>query len=110
MEKQCAKRSGVSAEDVVEALLYESVDPKSFALDRLPGILQDSLEALDRRFYEAYRSRKFRDADHADDRAIEMAGEVANDFAIETEGDDFDQLLQRAFKLSRTVRPLFKTF
>lgn len=107
MAKQCSNLSGASAVEVVEALLDEVIDPKSFALDKLPSILEDALEALDRRFYAEYRRKKLKNADHADDRAVDMAGEVANDYAIECQGEDFDQLLHRAFKLSRIVRPLF---
>lgn len=101
------KHSEGSAKEVVDALL-DQFDPKEFLLERMPSFMDQALSDMEKVFYREYRQGKIRNADHADDRAIEIAGEVASNYRIETAGDPFDELLQRAFKLGRTVRPLFQ--
>lgn len=106
MASECLKRTGnLSANEVVEALLDE-VDVKSF-VQKIPCAIDDALLALEARFYREFRAKKFVNADHADDRAVELVGEVCNDFIIESAGSEFDTLLQRALRLTKTVRPLF---
>ena len=68
--------------------------------------MDETLREIDRRFYGEYRQKKFTGAEQAQDRAMEIACEVAADRRIETDGDDFDRMLQRAVKLGRTLRPL----
>jgi hypothetical protein len=105
MASEFLSRSDDLSEQVVLALL-ETDDPKGFALS-LPGILDDALAEMERRFYREFKAKKFVGPDHADDRAIEIAGEVSNDYMIDADGEDFDTLLNRAFRLSQSVRPLF---
>lgn len=95
----------MSADQVVEALL-DTVDIKKFVA-KIPCAIDEALLALEERFYREFKLKKFVNADHADDRAVELVGEVCNDFIIETSGSEFDTLLQRAIRLSRNVRPLF---
>lgn len=100
MRRQFVKHSVVSADDIVDALL----EAKDFALE-LPATLDLAMEALEKRFYREFRAKKFVNADHADDRAVEMIGEVANDFFI-TGDHDIQRLLERALRLGQKVRPL----
>jgi glycine betaine/choline ABC-type transport system substrate-binding protein len=102
------KHSESSAEEVVDALLEDQVDPKEFILERMPSFVDQALSDMEKLFYREYRHGMLKNADHADDRAIEIAGEIASNYRIETAGDPFDQLLQRAFRLGHTVRPLFQ--
>jgi glycine betaine/choline ABC-type transport system substrate-binding protein len=101
------KHSESSAEEVVDALLDQD-DPKEFILERMPSYVDQAMSDMEKLFYREYKQGKLRNADHADDRAVEIAGEVASNYRIETAGDPFDELLQRAFRLGRTVRPLFQ--
>jgi hypothetical protein len=97
--------AALSADQVVEALLDE-VDIKTFVA-KIPCAVDEALRALEERFYREFRGKKFVNADHADDRAVELVGEVCNDFIIDSTGTEFDVLLQRAIRLSHNVRPLF---
>lgn len=106
MERESLNRSAaLSADQVVEALL-DDVDIKAFVA-KIPCAIDEALLALEARFHREFSANKFVNADHADDRAVELVGEVCNDFIIETSGSEFDTLLQRAIRLSQTVRPLF---
>jgi glycine betaine/choline ABC-type transport system substrate-binding protein len=102
------KHSEGSAEEVVDALLDDQIDAKEFILERMPSFVDQALSDMEKRFYHEYRHGLLKSADHADDRAVEIAGEVASNYRIETADDPFDQMLQRAFRLGRTVRPLFQ--
>jgi hypothetical protein len=105
MQSKSVKHSGASAADLVDTLL-EDIDPKLFALRRVPKLIDQALSSLEKRFYHEFKTKKFVGADHADDRAIELAGEIADEFHIDADGEDFDQLLQKCFNLARIVRPL----
>lgn len=99
------RSADLSADQVVEALLDE-VDVKAFVA-KIPPPIDEALLALEKRFLREYKRKKFVNADHADDRAVELVGEVCNDFVIDTTGSEFNTLLMRAIRLSRNVRPLF---
>jgi hypothetical protein len=99
------RSDALSADEVVEALLDE-VDVKAFVA-RIPPPIDEALLALEKRFCREYNRNKFVNADRADDRAVELVGEVCNDFVIDTTGSEFNTLLMRAIRLSRNVRPLF---
>jgi hypothetical protein len=106
MAREYTIRTGaLSPDQVVEALLDE-VDVKSF-IQKIPSAVDDALLALEERFYREFRSKKLINGDHAEDRAVELVGEVCNDFIIDSTGTEFDTILQRAFRLSNSVRPLF---
>ena len=94
-----------AADQVVEALL-DDVDVKSFVA-RIPPAIDDALRALEERFNREYKRKKFVNADHADDRAVELVAEVCNDFTIDTTGEEHDTILMRALRLSMNERPLF---
>jgi hypothetical protein len=104
-----SRSAALSADQVVEALLDE-VDVKSF-VEKIPCAVDEALRALEERFYREYKSKKLINADHAADRVVELVAEVCNDFIIDStgteSGSEFDILLQRAIRLSNSVRPLF---
>jgi hypothetical protein len=99
------RSAALSADEVVEALL-DGLDVKSFVA-KIPPAIDAALLALEERFNREYRQKKFVNADHADDRAVELVAEVCNDFVIDTTGSEHDTLLMRALRLSMNVRPLF---
>lgn len=106
MARKCLNRSAaLSADQVVEALLDEA-DIKAF-VQKIPCAIDEALRVLEERFYREFRAKRFVNADHADDRAVELVGEVCNDFIIDSTGTEFDTLLQRALRLAHNVRPLF---
>jgi hypothetical protein len=105
MGRSLSHSENLSADEVVEALLGE-LDIKSFVA-KIPPAIDEALLALEQRFLREYNRKKIVNADHADDRAVELVGEVCNDFVIDTTGSEFNTLLMRAIRLSRNVRPLF---
>jgi hypothetical protein len=104
-KKSLNPTGALSADQVVEALLDE-VDVKTFVAKIAPR-MAEALFVLEKRFYGEFRHKRLVNADHADDRAVELVGEVCNDFLIDATGPEFDTLLQRALRLGQNVRPLF---
>lgn len=106
MARECLNRSdALSANQVVEALLDE--DGIKALVARIPSVLEEAIQVMEARFYRDFRRKKFVTADHADDRAVELVGEVCNDFLIDQTGQEFNTLLERAIRMSQKVRPLF---
>lgn len=105
MERKSVRLSENSVE--LEApLLSDASDPKAYILDRLPSILDRSCQLIEDRILKEFKSGKLLSANHADDRAIEIAGEVSHDLRMDPVGAYFDALLEQAFKMSAVLRPL----